>query len=117
MGRYIWVKVKDGREVLMDLAKAPEGARVSAPFIRREGLSKAEQVSYERSLGEWFDSRSQVEAFMKENDFRHVERGEFNDTQRRNLREWVKQPPEKRGPRPGGKRNFRNNPINRPRER
>ena len=95
---------------MVNLTKIPEGARVAVPHIRREHLTKAEQIAYEQQLGEWFDSRSQVEQYMKENDFRFVETGEFNDTQRKALREWVKDPKEQRGPRPG-KRNFRYNPI------
>lgn len=78
-----WVKVGEGREVLMDDTPKPEAK--SAPFVRNERLSPKAKRALEIQTGRKFDSESSVRAYLRDNDLRIVEGSEG-----RERRKWIK---------------------------
>ena len=69
-------------------ATAPASAEV--PFIRKEHLSLKERKGLRLQLGRDFDSRSSLEAYMKDHDMRFIDKGDRQDRARVRMKEWMR---------------------------
>lgn len=84
-----WVKVAEGREVLVpDDYEEPKS--VAAPFVRNEHLSAKQRRALRIKLGRDFTSVSELRAHMRDNDLRHVEKGDAVDRASTLRREWIR---------------------------
>lgn len=85
-----WIPIGAGRWRLVDTSATAVASRSDAPAILSDHLSLKERRGLKMQLGRDFDSRSRLNAYMKDHDMRFVEKNDRQDRGYRRMKEWIR---------------------------